>query len=402
MSTIEHNRMRIIDKINSFDDIAYKIINSFNQTDIIDNAFSKLLEQKVQNINMSQVLSYNENLKIGDKLFESNYFSALLSVYKKFTDKKKKVVLRNVLISIMQLQLGALTEDLSRNINDNLFKKKDDDSDLFDEFGDLVQINYNLAGVSGLELLLDMQEFENEEPCDVVLNFALRVLENIYASVLDYKNLIDSNWSYLYCPHSEWTKFCKISIFLLTVYEYIEELSSKAETDIDYGYYNVLKEALDNKRIDVTTIGTTNYSRLIERILGIENITYLNGSTSLWYDPYLNKIGSKKELQDDEHHIILPLLFTQSGTKPMTSIRMSEKYVDLYRQWKGSDAIVVVGFGFNLDDEHINGMLRTLVNEDGKEIYIVRLSQSRQDDKVENERIKKELSAQLKISDNSP
>lgn len=85
----------------------------------------------------------------------------------------------------------------------------------------------------------------------------------------------------------------------------------------------------------------------------------------------------------------------------MTSIRMSEKYVDLYRQWKKSDAIVVVGFGFNSDDEHINGILRTLVNEDGKEINIVKLSKNRQNDISEKEQIKRDLSTQLKISDNS-
>lgn len=55
----------------------------------------------------------------------------------------------------------------------------------------------------------------------------------------------------------------------------------------------------------------------------------------------------------------------------MTAISMSAKYVDLYRAWRESDAIVVVGFGFGADDEHINGILRTLVNDDGKQLIIV-------------------------------
>ncbi|MCW5197944.1 hypothetical protein F1Z41_04650 [Clostridium perfringens] len=41
------------------------------------------------------------------------------------------------------------------------------------------------------------------------------VIESIYASVLDYKSLIDSNWHYLYCPKDEWAKFCKINIFFM-------------------------------------------------------------------------------------------------------------------------------------------------------------------------------------------
>jgi hypothetical protein len=76
---------------------------------------------------------------------------------------------------------------------------------------------------------------------------------------------------------------------------------------------------------------TTNYNSLIADILERDDITYLNGSTSLWYDPYMNKIGTEEELKDDESHIVAPLIFTQSGTKPMTAISMSEKYVDLYR-----------------------------------------------------------------------
>ena len=32
---------------------------------------------------------------------------------------------------------------------------------------------------------------------------------------------------------------------------------------------------------------------------------------------------------------------------------------------------VIVGFGFNKDDEHINGIIRTLVNDDDKKVIIV-------------------------------
>lgn len=66
-------------------------------------------------------------------------------------------------------------------------------------------------------------------------------------------------------------------------------------------------------------------------------------------------------------------MFTQSGTKPMTAIDMSIQYVDTYNQWKGSDAVIVVGFGFGTDDEHINGILRTLVDVDEKELIVVTL-----------------------------
>ena len=92
---------------------------------------------------------------------------------------------------------------------------------------------------------------------------------------------------------------------------------------------------------------------------------------SLWYDPYVNKIGTRDELNRKEPHITVPLMFTQSGTKPMTSIGMSVQYVDMYQRFKESDYICCIGFGFNPDDEHINGVIRTLVDE-GKKLIVIR------------------------------
>lgn len=368
-STVEHNRKLIIDKINAFDDTASKIISKMKDTDV-DGAFYRILGRQVSNIKLSQNIAYNENLNNGNQLFESHYFSSLLLVYKRMPIGQAKSILGRIIMSVMQLQLGALSEELTRNINDNLFAKKDDGIDLFDDFGELIQINHKAAGVSGLELLLEKRDYQTDTDEDILVAFAQKLMENIYASVLDYKTLIDSNWHNLYCPRADWGKFSKIVVFLLTVRKYISELGERAKTVNPDGYYNMLKDAIEAGKYEATAIATTNYNSLIEDILECD-ITYLNGSTSIWYDPYLNKIGTEDELKDDEFHIIVPLLFTQSGTKPMTAISMSVKYVDLYRTWKKSDAIVVVGFGFGADDEHINGILRTLVNDDGKDLIIV-------------------------------
>ena len=182
---------------------------------------------------------------------------------------------------------------------------------------------------------------------------------------MDYKSLIDSNWHYLYCPKNEWAKFCKISIFLLTVKNYIVQNSPKNITND--GYYDDLKSIIDKSKIDFSKIATTNYNKLIVEKLK-KDITYLNGSVTQWYDPYLNKIDEKENLG---RRFIVPLMFTQSGTKPMTSIFKSCEYVDLYRDWKKVDSIVIVGFGFNKDDEHINGIIRTLINDDNKKVIVV-------------------------------
>ena len=376
MSTVEHKRKQIVEKVNEFDDVAQEINKRLKASGIdVDGAFFALLNREVNNIQLGQVIAYNEALKTGNRLFESTYFSGLLTVYRDIMNDPNRVVLGKIILSIMQLQLGALSEDLSRNINDNLFSKKDERIDLFDDFGDLIRLNYSAAGVSGLEYLLEEKESETSTPYGIILRFAQLLIEEIYASVLDYKALIDSNWHYLYNPSSDWGKFCKISIFLLSVREYMLKLGQEAVTENSNGYYNTLKASLDNVDFEASIIATTNYNRIIEEVLGPEHpVTYLNGSVAVWYDPYLNKIGSAEDLDNSEHHIIIPLIFTQSGTKPMTSISMSVKYVEMYNQWKQSDAVVVVGFGFGTDDEHINGILRTLVDDDKKDLIVVRLN----------------------------
>ena len=221
---------------------------------------------------------------------------------------------------------------------------------------------------------MENKKIEIKSDSDYILSFARNIIESIYASVLDYKSLIDSNWHYLYCPREEWAKFCKINIFLLSVRQYIvNQLGDISKIKSD-GYYHDLAYAIKQKRLDITTIATTNYNVFIHEVLN-EKICYLNGSTNIWYDPYVNRLGRKEDLLKNEEHFIVPLIFTQSGTKPMTSIEMSKQYVNMYDNFKKSDKICVVGFGFNKDDEHINGILRTLIDIDNKKIIIVDIQQ---------------------------
>ena len=397
MSTVEHRRNQIIQKINDFDVQAIKIVRKLEKDGLnVNQAIYDLLGREVSNIHLDQVISFNNAFERGNRIFESNYFSALLMVYRNKTGEAGREMLRRILLSIIQLQLGALSEELSQNINDNLFLRKDENIDILDDFGELIKPNYSTIGVSGLEFLLENPTIDTSTAYGIIVRFAQLLIEDIYSSVLDYKSLIDSNWHYLYDPSSDWAKFCKISIFLLTVRQYITELGKKADKDNPKGYYNMLKNALDNGLYQASAIATTNYNQIIEEILGNQYpVTYLNGSVAVWYDPYLNKIGSKTDLETSEHHIVVPLIFTQSGTKPMTSISMSVKYVDMYKEWKKADAVVVVGFGFGTDDEHINGILRTIVNDDGKKLKVVTLKHNKSEEEEA-----REIANRLKISDN--
>ena len=397
--TIEHNRKRIIKSLNEFDEFAENEVKKMKSEKInITEIIEKNLAKDIRDSNMGQIISFVDVFDDGNKIFSNNYFSALLELYKKkdFFKESEKYEMGKILTAILQLQVGALSENLTRNINDSLFKEKDDDIDIFDDLGEIIQLNYQSSGLSGIEYLLENRKYKENTESAKILEFSQKIIESIYSSVLDYKSLIDSNWHYLYCPMNEWAKFCKISIFLWTVREYILSQAQSVDFKTTKSYYDDLKKVIDSDEIDVTAIATTNYNTFISDILN-KKIIFMNGSVNMWYDPYLNKIETKDildVLNQKGNHFLVPLLFTQSGTKPMTSITMAKNYVETYESWRESDYLVIVGFGFNLDDEHINGIIRTLINDDNKKIIVIR----RKKESTNVNQMKKEISDKLKIN----
>lgn len=53
---------------------------------------------------------------------------------------------------------------------------------------------------------------------------------------------------------------------------------------------------------------------------------------------------------------------------------MSQRYVELYEKFKECDSIAIIGYGFNGDDGHINGMFRSLIEEENKDVHIFHYS----------------------------
>lgn len=399
--TVEHNRDKIIKSITHLDDLSLETIRKLESVYSginINQTFENLLGTSIDNVSVAQDIKLKSQFQDGNLLFDSHYFSGLLLIYQESIDFSYKNELGQIIVSVLQLLLGALGENLARQINDSPFDKKNDEIDLFDDLGELFQLNYSFAGVSGLRYLFDKKEipYSLDSDSSVIVLFAQNLLESVFANVLDYKTLIDTYWHYLYCPKSEWSKFCKISIFLLTVRKYIKKQCEEIKSDAK-GYYDDLVACVE-KDIEVTAIATTNYTDLIKRKVPIKlqnEIYFLNGYTEQWYDPYVNKIGSTDELNSLEFHFRVPLLFTQSGTKPMTSIFMSKSYVSVFDKFNISDAICSIGFGFNPDDEHINGIIRELI-ENGKHLIVV-LPDLQQDSNT----IIRQLTKKLKVTKSS-
>ncbi|WP_242698181.1 SIR2 family protein [Bacillus sp. SD088] len=200
-------------------------------------------------------------------------------------------------------------------------------------------------------------------------------MEEIYCQAMDYQALIDSHFRYLYNPKAHWAKFSRISIFLHTVQRYITNHLSVDDEKISDGpgYYHDLLTLKEH--FELKSIGTTNYNNFVQQVISETAhydvpVYHLNGSVNEYYDPYKNTILTEPSEEDRKDRILVPFMFTQSGVKPLTSVAMSRKYVDLYDHYVNSDAVCVIGYGFNGDDGHINGMFRSLVEIEDKRLFI--------------------------------
>jgi len=375
-SSLEYKRFDILRYLSEFDDRVSVLADKFDATHkrSIRVAFESVLDVPFGSESFSHEIKISSILGDKNQLFSSNFFSSYLKVLEiQATDEnfyiRKRC--RDFCRSVLELLIGACGEELVHNLNDGIFEKKPDEIDIFDDLGAIFSLDYRGAGLTGLEVILDGEPIAittdtNDE--QLVCAFALEILEDIFATSLDYQSLIDSNWRYLYSPKTDWAKFCKINIFLNTTRRYITSIAEKYEDRITSGngYYHDIANL--KKLHELTAIGTTNYNNFIGSI-SQEDVYYLNGSVDDYYDPYLNTIVSQR-LPSDSQHFTVPFLFTQSGIKPLTSIKMSERYVELYNKMKQSDIVAVLGYGFNVDDGHINGLFRSYIEDEGKMLII--------------------------------
>lgn len=373
-SSLEYKRKNIINYLDNFDEKLERISIEFDVKHKvkIKDAFTRLSNCNFGSENFSHEIKITNVLSESNKLFSSEFFSSFLKILE-IESTPENAVLKNDIKkfcrSILELLIGAYGEDLVHNLNDGIFEKKPDSIDIFDDLGSIFSLDYSAAGLNALSLLLDTPPHTisvDSSDHDVIMGFSMDVLEDLFSISLDYQSLIDSNWRYLYSPKTDWAKFCKISIFLNTTRRYISHIAKQHEVRIanGNGYYHDVLEL--EKKENIKSIGTTNYNNFISEVTKKE-VSFLNGSVNDFYDPYLNSIT---DISNSNNHFIVPFLFTQSGIKPLTSIKMSERYVSLYHTFKNSNIVAVIGFGFNIDDGHINGLFRSYIEDENKILFI--------------------------------
>lgn len=376
-SSIEYRRTEIIRRLNQFDSECDEAMQSLDiSRELIEAKFSELTDKSIGDSLYTHVIKLNELLAQDVSLFSSDYYSAMLDVVKSTEGSDD---LRRYVTAFLQLLVGAHGQDLVRRLNQELFEAAPDDLPIFDDVSGMFRLEFNRIGSTALELLLeesrtfDISEFSTA--LSLLCAVAQKVLENIFTTVLDYQKLIDDHFRYLFSPETEWAKFTKMAVFLKIAQDYIKQQAPDIADIPATGYYHDLASFAQNH--EFSAIGTANYNSLLTPIfeqqgLNVPDVIHLNGSVNDYYNPYKNTVVTNDDFDAlDASQLHVPFILTQSGLKPLTSVTMSRRYVQLFDSYNNSDAIVVVGFGFNKDDSHINGLFRELIENHGKRLFVV-------------------------------
>ena len=376
-SSIEYNREEIIRRLNSFDKECDQIINELGiGRESVEDKFSEITGNTFGERTYTQNIRLNELLSRDVKLFESEYYSGMLDLIK---TEEETDDLRRYVTSFLQLLVGAHGQALVQRLNQELFEAAPDDLPIFDDISGMFKLEFNRVGSTALELLLEEHRcFDTSQSATAISIFcaiAQKFLENLFTTVLDYQKLIDDHFRYLFSPKTEWAKFTRMVIFLNIARDYISAKVPNVSQNSPLGYYHDLRNLTDD--VEISAVGTANYNSILNQVaesigLQLPQVQHLNGSTSDYYNPYKNSVissDSPDAVPSEQIHV--PFILTQSGIKPLTSVTMSRRYVQLFDAFRNSDAIVVVGFGFHKDDSHINGLFRELIESEGKPLYWV-------------------------------
>ncbi len=412
-STLDYRRDDITNFFDSFDERAHQVLGRPEHADLeddIETALNSLDGSGIGTRTYSQEFQLNQSLGASNALFGTNFFSALVTGVLEAPDEDAAKV-RRALIATLQLFLGAHGHSLLEALNQGLFERAPD-LGIFDELVSIFSLEFAEVGDRALDVVLkDEEAFERPsdpsvDPANVLAHLGFLMLEQLFVETLDYQMLIDEHFRYLFEPRANWPKFTRLSIFLWSVHDYMT--STTADLDDDTleqaeGYYHDLCMAHGNQ-VEVGCVGTTNYNSLYERVRDLLGSAapaahQLNGSTRDFYDPYRNRIEQLNSNEvDGLSEIRVPFLLTQSGLKPMTSVTMSRRYVDLFDQMAECDAVAVVGYGFNSDDGHINTLFRDLCGQRDIPLFVFEYGMSL----GSASRQRRRYLSKLRLSDNAP
>ena len=427
MSSAEQKKQDIKDFLISIDNNACSLCKKLiGDESLTKNTIYEGLknEFKLSDSDSKQIIKINQNFSNHqdyDGFFTSNTILLINRTLSQAKSKQIKInpsqleTLQECFNVLLFMVVITCSDDLLKELNTGLITSDDETTNEFlSMFEQLFTMKYDrVAGIIYDFIQKPRQAFEDcpDNVLEKFINLIHRLTFKLCSKSIDYQMLIDNYFRYIMSPKTEWAKFTKMFLFLSAAYNAITSkehtLSDEALNKQESYYQDIINELKnDNASVEVKALASTNYHDYYGRLVKLLNereiedgtldeaslearfgkVMRLNGGVGEFYNPYKNslvkrepvKTTTKQDNKDYDNNLFLyqnqlvtPFFFTQSGIKPMTAIDVSCLYTEMYSKFKESDIIAVIGFNFNSDDNHINTIIRDLVENHNKTLVIV-------------------------------
>lgn len=193
-----------------------------------------------------------------------------------------------------------------------------------------------------------------------LINYFWSAFFTILFPVLDLSKKYDDTQEYK-------NKYGYILSRLQEVINYIYSTEYKEEIGETYekSFYHRLSEAFPE-----SIAATTNYTPFLE-FSAFRKKIFLAGKLSQFEIPDELRIVDLKESQDIVNKMIFPFLLTQAPVKPIINGTQLEEYNAFIDFLKDLRTLVIIGYGMNENDDHINALLRDFLtrSSDKKIVY---------------------------------
>ena len=174
-----------------------------------------------------------------------------------------------------------------------------------------------------------------------------------------------------------YSNICELSKFL---YEEVNLKAFERYSEKNGGnYYSLIRESLKEADEDIELKGilTTNYYKLCE--LTIPNhsnktqpdVSYLNGSLDYFEIPENIEVKRYDKLSLEENTLFFPFIFGQSMVKPIVSESQIGSFSKSINILNHSNVLVIIGYGLNNDDNHINSLIHEFTLKEENRLIIV-------------------------------
>lgn len=342
---------------------------------IFDDFVEKFAEEKLPEFKLlSKAIDVNTKVK-----------NELQKLKNESKSNKEKSSFCNKLSILIKFNISLLFflygNSILEKLNQKFFAKKF--NDFFNDNDGAFMLNKNNAPALSaklFEVISENRETKNQknktqetkkQSDDEKIFSKLKDFTNkLIEKCIDYQKLFE-NFDALFYPEKNKTQFRKIVSLLLVMRQTI--LQKQNEIENQSGEKSYYDEIIADSEITLGSVCTTNYStfydkkfaKKLDQDQGEAKVFHLNGKIDSFFDLDSKSVCelSDLELKNESSKNLVPFLYPQVAMKPIMYFDVVKLYADAYKSLAECSKVAVLGFGFNKDDNLLNGMFKCLLKE---------------------------------------